>query len=323
MTDDGVELPVMDVTHPAFAESINPEKADALVKDFLEFQKSPAFFRRLFSRNSIAMRGLDSASNKFLGGMTTYIAKLGPGILGRGYSGWVDRKVAGGIGSVAFRIRLQETARLIAEALEPQLAPRKNCPLHLLNLGGGPAMDSLNALILLHKDRPECLADRRISIHVLDLDRAGPSFGARAAAALCSEGAPLHGLQLAFEYVPYDWNHVSNLRKILGPLETECIVIGSSEGGLFEYGSDESIVGNLRELGKVGFPGFVLIGSLFREGTIQRWLQTANRIPIRMFERTDFEKLVTGAGWSLLRVLEDNPIYRVVSLGAVEKITSV
>jgi hypothetical protein len=65
-----------------------------------------------------------------------------------------------------------------------------------------------------------------------------------------------------------------------------------------------------------------MIGSLFREGTIPRWLQTANRIPIRMFERTDFGKLATGAGWSIRRVLEDNPIYRVVSLGAAEKITS-
>jgi hypothetical protein len=319
MTDDGVELPVMDITNPVFAESIDPERSGALARDFLKFQKSPAFFRRIFNRRSIAMRGMDSAANTFLGGMTTYVAKLGPGMLGRGYSGWVDRKVAGAIGSVSFRLRLQDTAHLLAEELAPQLAARKAGGLHLINIGGGPAMDSLNALILIRKEHPERLTGRRISIHVLDLDRSGPSFGSRAAAALLAEGAPLQGLDIAFEYVPYDWADGSGLRKVLDGLGAGDIVIGSSEGGLFEYGSDGVIAGNLLAIREEGSRELLMVGSIFREGTIAHWIQTANRVPVRTFELADFKNLAASAGWAVRRVKDENPLYQIVSLGAVKE----
>lgn len=157
VTDDGIELPVIDITNPAFAEDASPEKLAALSDDFLHFQKSPAVFRRFFSSHSIAMRGIGSATGNFLGGMTTYVAKLGPGMLGKGYAGLIDRKVAGAIGSVSFRIRLRDMARLISDELAPILTARKDCSVQMLNIGGGPAMDSLNALILIQKEQPGLL----------------------------------------------------------------------------------------------------------------------------------------------------------------------
>jgi hypothetical protein len=84
------------------------------------------------------------------------------------------------------------------------LDARPGDPLLLLNIGGGSAIDSLNALLLLHRERPGSLADRGIRIYVLDLDTAGPTFGARALAALQAEGAPLHGLDIRLTHVPYD-----------------------------------------------------------------------------------------------------------------------
>jgi hypothetical protein len=316
-TDDGIELPVMDITHPAFVETAGPAELDALAKDFLEFQKSPAFFRRFFSQRSIAMRGLGSAAGKFLGGMTTYVAKLKPALLGKGYAGMIDRKVAGGIGSVAFRLRLQDVAHLMAEELAPLIAAGTGRALHLLNIGGGPAMDSLNALILIQKEHPEWLAGRRVTIHVLDLDRAGPSFGARALAALQAPGAPLHGLEIALEHVAYDWADAAELGKLGERLGGETVLLGSSEGGLFEYGSDAVIGENLRAL-QAGFPaGCVMVGSLFRDGTIPRWLQASSKMSIRTFELEAFRNLVGSVGWAVDRVKESNPIYRVVSLKVI------
>ena len=316
LTDDGVELPVMDITHPAFVETASPEQMAALAKDFLEFQKSPAFLRRFFSQHSIAMRGLDSASGKFLEGMTTYVAKLGPGVLGRGYAGIIDRKVAGGIGAVSFRLRLQDMAYLMAEELGPLLAVKKESALHLINIGGGPAMDSLNALRLIQKEHPEWLAGRRIVIHVLDLDHAGPSFGARALAAWLEPGAPLHGLEITFDARVYDWANPAELRKLVDSLGAEGVTLGSSEGGLFEYGSSQAIVENLQALRAGLSAGGVMVGSIFRDGTISRWLQTTSKMPIRIFDVDDFRNLVGGAGWVIGRVNDGHPLYQVVSLKA-------
>jgi len=314
MTDDGIELPVIDVTNPIFIENTSQEDLAALSDDFLHFQKSPAFFRRFFNQRSIAMRGLESASGKFLGGMTTYVAKLGPDILGKGYAGLIDRKVAGGVGSVSFRIRLQDMAHLIADELAPMLAAREGCSIHLLNIGGGPAMDSLNALILIQKGHPDWLGGRRICIHVLDLDGAGPSFGSRAMTSLLAEGAPLQGLDITLTHVTYDWARVFELQKTLTGIDTDDAVIGSSEGGLFEYGSNEVIVENLKVL-RDGTPAsFVMVGSIVRDVAISRWIQATSKMPLRAFELEDFRTLVGSAGWVIGRVIEGNPLYQVVSL---------
>jgi hypothetical protein len=314
VTDSGVELPVIDVTNPLFVEKIGPEGWDALAEDFLHFQNSPAFFRRFFNRRSIAMRGMESASGKFLGGMTTYVAKLSPGMLGKGYAGFIDRRVAGAIGSTAFRIRLRDMAQVISDELIPMIPAKTGRPVHLLNIGGGPAMDSLNAVIILGKERPGLLAGRRIVVHVLDLDGAGPSFGARALESLLAEGGPLHGLEITLNHVAYDWTHVADLQKTVAAIGSEDVVIGSSEGGLFEYGSGEAIVENLSILRESTPAGFVMVGSLVREGAIARWIQKTNQITIRTFELENFRVLVAKAGWVVGRVVEDNPLYQVVSL---------
>jgi hypothetical protein len=314
LTDDGVELPVIDVTNPAFAENPSSEKMASLCASFRYFQKLPVFIRRLASRNSIAMRGLNDRSATFLGGMTTYVAKLGPGVLGRGYSMSTDRRVAGAIGSVAFRIRLQDMARLMTDELVPVLSARPNRPVHMLNIGGGPAMDSLNSLILTRKERPELLAGRRIVIVVLDIDMRGPSFGVRALNALRGEGAPLHGLDVVLEHLLYDWTNPSALQDLLGRLGPDDVTIGSSEGGLFEYGSNEVILDNLRALRQNTPAEVAVVGSIMRDDDIPHWIQEASRFPLHLFKLADFTALVRSGGWDVRRFTELNPIQQVVSL---------
>src|SRR5262249_59657568 len=115
------------------------------------------------------------------------------------------------------RLRLQAAAGLLAESLVPALAARPG-PLHLLNIGGGPAIDSLNALLLLRRDHPERLAGRPVRIHVLDIDAEGPAFGARALAAVQAPGASLEGLDAGLAHVAYDWNESHRLPAIVAGL---------------------------------------------------------------------------------------------------------
>src|SRR5215471_3781361 len=98
---------------------------------------------------------------------------------------------------------------------------------------GGPAMDSLNGLTLLHAAAVELLA-RPIAIHVLDLDDQGPRFAVAALAALQAAGGPLAGLEIAMRHIAYDWNATAVLSRLLGDLATTpAIIAASSEGGLF------------------------------------------------------------------------------------------
>jgi len=90
VTNDGLELPVVDVTHPAFAAELSPEKQQALLGQFWRSSAAsrPAqagakrahavFHARLAHRPGFAPRG-----GHVLGpGMTTYLFKLGPQNLG-------------------------------------------------------------------------------------------------------------------------------------------------------------------------------------------------------------------------------------------------
>jgi hypothetical protein len=312
-SDDGIELPVIDITHPAFALAVNQAELAAVIEDSVRAmttrRKIPSWVRyvlfRIIRRHSILTRSIMDSKGTFLSGMGTYLMKLGPLNLGAGYAGRIDRKVAASLPALSARLRLQDMANLIAEGLSPALAASRGRPLHLLNIGGGPAVDSLNALILLRKQRPEWLRDRRICIHILDQDRAGPGFGARALAALRAEGAPLHGLDILPNLVQYDWTDVTRLREVIDGIDAaDAVVVGSSEGGLFEYGSDHDIVTNLEAL-RLGTPSdFAMVGSVMREDSVTKMMMETSRLSIHLRGMDRLRGLVSRAGWVVDRTIE-------------------
>jgi hypothetical protein len=116
--------------------------------------------------------------------------KLGVDHLPPGFDGPVDRKVAAAPHVTLVRLRMQQIARLLEEALLAALAEAPDAPLHLINIAGGPALDSINALIMLACAHAT-LIHRPIAIHVLDAQQDGPTFGARALLALTAPGGPL------------------------------------------------------------------------------------------------------------------------------------
>ncbi|HEX3903341.1 MAG TPA: hypothetical protein VH853_10875 [Polyangia bacterium] len=308
-----IELPVVDVTHPAFALALTDSELAARVAAFLAepppFGKLPPFLRRsllwFLLRGSVLARGLRSAEGGYLSGLSTYLLKLGPDNLGDAYARPIDRRLAAALPVMAVRLRLQDMATLLADALAHTLAARPKHPLRLVNIAGGPAMDSLNALLVLRRDRPEVLAGRRVGIDVLDLDDAGPAFGARALAALGAQGAPLHGIDVQLRHLRANWTETGTLRDLLRATRLEAAVTaGSSEGGLFEYGTDAEIEANLDCLRDEAPPHFVMVGSVTRADAPMQRLRQTSRFALRPRGLAAFRALAARSGWRIARALE-------------------
>jgi hypothetical protein len=158
-TRDGVMLPVIDVTDPRFAISDDPESlAHLFAQASAEEQKNrrlPAFIMRFLLRRaakrSRLLRAIFSGDATFLDGTTTYVMKLGADNLPPPYDNRMDKRVAASAHLMLLRLRTQQVAHLLADGLATALAQGPALPLALVNIAGGPAIDSMNALILLRQ----------------------------------------------------------------------------------------------------------------------------------------------------------------------------
>ena len=322
VTNDGLELPVVDVTHPAFRLSLSDDKQRSMTEQFLaeqrRFARLPRLVQRgllrLLLRGSIMARGLRQAEGTYLDGMTTYLFKLGAKNLGE-YAVPVDRRVAASLPGLSVRLRLADMAELLADCLASRLAQDAERPLYFLNIAGGPGIDCLNALILLARRPGQLLAGRRTSVCVLDGDTAGPAFGARALQALQQPGAPLADLRIEFQRKQYDWRDVAGLSPVLAAIKGDgALAIGSSEGGLFEYGSDDAILANLGALAS-GLDGeFRMVGSVTRDDEIIRTVKLTSTTATRPRGLPVFSALVRRAGFQVSRSIA-RPLSDQVVLG--------
>lgn len=320
-TDDGLELPVVDVTHPAFVVDDDPAAINRVVEQTLasmaRVAQMPPSALQAMRESSILMRAMMDAADSILPGIATYLFKLGPANLGDGYASDLDRAIAAGITPLSMRLRLRHMARALADGLVPILSSRPG-PLHLVNIAGGSAADSLNALILLWKEHPELLR-RSVSVHVLDADAAGPNFGARALEALRAAGAPLEGLAVTLRHVPYDWADPSTLQKFLaGLLDQSDVLAGTSEGGLLEYPTDDQILANLRLLREGTPPDFFFVGTVLRDMTtidprLASMESMKGRPSIRFMGLERFGELARRADWAVTGHW-DEAIHHVVRL---------
>lgn len=315
VTEDGVELPVIDLTHTAFDNLPDPVTQARMVQEYREtmarHSRVPRALRSvlvwLMSRRSSLIRELRDSRDSYLPGLATYLLKLGPENLGAGYAGRLDRMVAASVPALSTRLRLRNMAHLMAEALVPRLQAWADRPLRMLNIAGGPALDSINALLLLHRDHPRLLDGRPVHVHVLDVDPAGVAFGGRAVDALRAEGGPLHKVDVSLEYQHYDWTESHALRSLARDWSlADAIVAASSEGGLMEYGADDVAVANLECLRDLGARELFLVASVTRDGPLIHAAQgsglTQRTHPRRLEALT---ALVTRGGWVLDRVIEN------------------
>jgi hypothetical protein len=306
---NGLELPVIDITHPAFHQALSEEQLFAGAQRYAQAQEAQGAVARwmqrhllpFFLKRSIIGRGLLKSRGGYLDGLSTYLLKLGPDNLGEGYATPMDRKLAAGLNGAGLSLgqRLQDMAEALAQGLRPLLTADAGRPLHLVNIAGGPSMDSLNALILLYKEKPAAFAARPVTLHILDLEAEGAGFAEAALAALQAEGGPLQGLSATLLYRPYDWTDTAPLQELLRSLPGDALLAASSEGGLFDYGQDEAVSANLRVLGDLSPADTVLAASLSRPEDAAGLFKGANSAQLVLRSLDDLAALGRPCGWSV------------------------
>lgn len=306
-TRDGYNLPVIDITDPRFAVPDDPDSMrgfiDATLKEEQRRRRVPKFILRWMiksaAKRSRLMRALFDDNATFLDAISTYVMKLGPDNLPAPYDSPADKRLVASQHLVLLRLRTQQVARLLADALVSDLQRAPSAPLHVINIAGGTTIDSLNALIVLRR-RAADLLRRPIVIHVLDQDDAGPFFGRNALAALMRESAPLAGLDIIFDHRHYDWDDTAVLQALLQEIKaSNAVVAASSEGGLFEYGTDAAIVANLKALRAAGV--VAVAGSVTSGDEVRRRMLSLNRL--RLFPRglEGFAPLAARGGYRIAR----------------------
>ena len=123
-TDDTGRLPVIDITHPAFAVDDDPaalaREARIFVAESPQRRQMPPHVRELLQRSRLGS-GLTAAAGSFLTGLNTYLLKIGPDNLGDGFED-IDRRIAASFPAFMTRVRLQDVARLLAAGIA--LLPR-------------------------------------------------------------------------------------------------------------------------------------------------------------------------------------------------------
>jgi hypothetical protein len=314
-SDHEGRLPVIDITHPAFAVDDDPialaREARTFVAESSQRREIPPHVRELLQRSRLGS-GLNAAAGSFLTGLSTYLLKLGPDNLGDGFAD-IDRRIAASFPAFMTRVRLQDVARLLAAGVAG-LAPDDRRRLQFINIAGGPAADSWNALIQLRATQPGLLDDRPIAITVLDLDTRGPAFGACAIDALQQPGAPLHGLHLdlPLRHVSYDWSQADRLPSLLADLGAPAAACAiSSEGGLFQYGTDADIIANLAALRAATPADAFVVGTVTSDDEPSRLSQAMSQVPTRPMAVDTFRHLASTAGWSIAALIERPFVYAV------------
>jgi len=312
-TGDGLNVPIVDITNPAFRIDPSEQELAALTDQFLNEATArqdvpPPLLAAL--QRSVLGRGLMAARGTFLSGMHTYLMKLGPDSLWDGAEE-IDRRIAASFPAFTNRLRVQDMARLLADGIVAA-APAAGRALSFVNIAGGPAADSWNALLLLRAERPDLVGGHAITIAVLDPDSDGPAFGASAVARLRDEGGPLVGLDLTFRHAALPWSDAAALRRQLDALgASDAFCAASSEGGLFEYGSDEEIVAALTTLDSGTATDAIVAGSVTREGEATRASHRGAEVAVRPRTLNAFGALVQAAGWAIERTIERPLSYHV------------
>jgi hypothetical protein len=310
-TREGFDLPVIDVTNPRFAVPGDPDAVqranDAAIAEEQRRRRIPKFIIRLLlramARKSRLIRALSQSDTGYLDSLSTYVLKLGADNLVPPYDSPTDRKVAASPHIMLVRLRMQQVAHLLAEGLAEDLAAAEaTAPLHLVNIGGGPALDSINALIVLRGAHP-ALVRRPIAIDVLDANADPVFFGANALAALKADGGPLAGVDIAMHHHAYNWDHTAVLESLVAKVRAAgAIIAASSEGALFEYGSDEAIITNLKALRAGG--ARLIAGSVTAVNDMRR--RDIARSPFKLHPRgvAGFAPLAAAAGFRIAKAAE-------------------
>ncbi|MDD1504806.1 hypothetical protein PVA17_18850 [Lysinibacillus sp. CNPSo 3705] len=312
--ENEIQLPILDITHPLFNASID-EQAYHLsclksARSIESLKKMPGFIRNIFVKMS-------NVDNSYLSGMRTLLYKLGPDLTRGIKLGFRDKWAVKQTSFMGLRIRLRDLCRCQSEILLPQLKQFPERNLCFFNIAGGAATDSINTLILIQESDPELLKERKIEINILDIDTYGPNFAKRCIDALKQPGERLHDLDIALNIIHYDWSQPEALLKM--SLErSNWIQLCSSEGGLFEYGSDAAIIENLNHFYTNSPADARITGSLIfdRAHVNPGYLGFTEFIGVQIqyLGLEGLQRILTKTSWVLEKSHEIDTIYTLFSL---------
>jgi hypothetical protein len=322
-TECGLELPVLDITHPLYTESIKEESLEALCKESAQRARSMKempdtqkmviveksyIFGKYFHKDPTAA---------YLSGMSTYMLKLGPGLIGGGEERNIDRMIAMGVVSIAARMRLRDICRLQANTLIPRLMTSPGKELCLVNIAGGAAADSINTLILILVEDQSLLKNRKIEINVFDIDIHSTTFAGRCLEALKAPGCHFHGLDISFNHIKYNWADTRDLIDILAK-KKDCVLTGTSEGGLFEYANVEEIKNNLDAIYDNSPDDLHFTGSVIHDiDTVDPTMAAMaeeSRGSLQLWGIQGLRSILEKTNWKLDITMDKNPVYGVFTL---------
>lgn len=319
----GLELPVLDITHPLFITSINEESLEELCKESAQKAKSmkempDAQKKMILETSYIFGRYFNKDPHPtYLSGMSTYMLKLGPNLIGGGEERNIDRMIATGVVSVAARMRLRDICRQQVNALVPQLTTSPGKELCLINIAGGAAADSINTLILVLEENQSLLKNRKIEINVFDIDSDSPDFAGRCIEALKAPGGHFHGLDISFNHIKYNWADTRDLIDFPAK-KRDRILTGTSEGGLFEYAGDEEIKNNLDALYDNSPHDMQFTGSVIHDiDTVDPTMAAMaeeSRGALRLRGTAGLETILEKTRWKPDNTSNNNPVYVVFTL---------
>jgi hypothetical protein len=328
-TLNGIELPVLDVTHPDFLSYTNEKILNKLFpyvqknaeKNAEKLNKIPGFYKRYLINHSFATAELlkPEGQNEFASGITTIMMKLGPKLLGKGKKRFWDRQMNRGFGPLVIRMRARDISKCQAEVLIPLLRQSNAKGLCFINIAGGAASDNINALFLIQNESPELLKGRKIEINVLDIDNFGPAFAERSITALKEPGGRFNGMGITFRHIYYNWNETEKLEELLSERK-EWLQLCSSEGGLFEYCTDEVISRNLNVLCDLSNEEIIIAGTLLLDAEsidagMLAALKISTNIKPRLLGISGLKTVTKESRWNIEKVIGDNPRYLVFALG--------
>jgi len=327
-TSNGIEFPVLDITHPLFIASIDEDKLKAMIrkseksaeKTADKFVNMPVIFKKFLVKRSFIMSELlqENGENAFLTGISTLLLKLGPGLIGKGRRRFLDRLASKGIGGIVLRMRVRDMSKCQTERMIPLLtkSPEKN--ICFINIAGGAASDSINTLFSIQKEDPSLLRNRSIEINVLDIDTYGPAFADKCITALKAPGGRFNDLNISFRHIHYDWNNTGKIEELLSERK-EWLQICSSEGGLYEYCSDEVIIQNLNTIYNKSADDIIIVGSLLHDiktvdAGIIAALKISTTIKPRFLGLDGLKSIIEITKLKLDTAIAGNPRYLIFSL---------
>ena len=326
ITQNGIELPVLDITHPKFIASINEDRVADVSKASIQKMKAlgemsdaqkRAYYEQLSNSFIYGRFFMTDPDANYLNGMSTYVYKLGPFLIGGGKDRELDRSLSMGIGGVAVRMRIRVLCRMQANVLISQLESSTEKDLCFVNIAGGAASDSINTLILILKENPALLKTRKIEINILDIDPLGPHYAKRCIEALKTKGYHFHGLHITFNHIGHNWKDADGLTQLLSN-KKQCIMMCASEGGLFEYGSDDDIIRNLNALYDHSPDDIRVAGTVIHEldkvdPTVPA-MTKATHAGLRFLGIPGLSSILEKTNWHLENTMEKNPIYAIFNL---------